>query len=253
MKMLLSSTLQVEQQGAVASLTLNRPARCNAINVELSTAIISACSDLCLNPGVSVVVVRGNGRHFCAGSDLNDLYQVDRQEAERVIRLEIDACCALAALPQLTVALMHGKCFGAGAVLPLYCDLRIGRAGVELAMPEVPLGWAPPYGLERLITNVPRSAGIEMLLSGRICGDKEALAKGWLHRLLETEESAQPLIEQLAEIPQRVVRDTLALTYARDIAVIRAADEKALATFLSHFDSEYAREKISAFIHRKRG
>jgi enoyl-CoA hydratase/carnithine racemase len=245
-----SEVLLVERQGTVFSITLNRPAKYNALNVALNRDLLRALQSV--SSDVTVVVLRGAGKHFCAGSDLHDLYRVDRREAERVIRLEMEACSLLAALPQLTVAVLHGKCFGGGAFLPLYCDLRLGRAGVEFALPEVSLGWVPPYGLERLLAGVPRSFALEMLLTGRTCGDREALEKGWIQRLLGPDEREMHLLEKLGEIPEETLRDTLGLVSAKNLKEIHAADERALQAFIDHFDTDHARARIASFVERKR-
>jgi enoyl-CoA hydratase/carnithine racemase len=245
-----SDVLLVERKGPLVFITLNRPEKYNALNVDLNVAFTRALHSIAAD--AAVVVLRGAGKHFCAGSDLYDLYKVDRREAERVIRLEMEASHALAALPQLTVALVHGKCFGGGAFLPLYCDLRIGRADVEFACPEVSLGWAPPFGLERLLANLPSSFALEMLLSGRVCGDKEALEKGWLHWLTTTEEDEFSYLEKLAQIPRRTLIDTLALVRPKNLQEMQTADERALAAFLDHFDTDHARNKIASFVEKKR-
>jgi len=244
-----SEILHVEQKGPILWLTMNRPNKYNALSIGLNEALLRACRTVTAD--VSVVVLRGEGKHFCVGSDLKDLYQVDRAEAERVVRLEIEACWALAALPQLTVAILHGKCLGGGAMLPLYCDMRIARPGVELALPEVSLGWVPPYGIERMHANMSRSFALDMLLTGRLCGDREAVERGWIHRLVTSEEET-PLIEKLGQIPRRTMDDTLALAYPKNLAEIKQADEKALVAFLDHFDTDHARNKIASFVEKKR-
>lgn len=244
------SELLLEQKGSIAWITLNRPNKCNALNTTLSMALTTACHSLAKD--VAVVVLRGNGRHFCTGSDLTDLNHADRCAAEHVIRLEIGACHALAALPQLTVAIVHGKCYGGGALLPLYCDLRIGLSGVEFALPEVALGWVPPFGIERLLANTHRTFALEMLLSGRVCGDKEALEMGWIHRLLAAEDAGSSYLDMLAGIPRQTLADTRALTIARDLQQMCEADDKAFAAFLNHFDTDQARSMIASFVERKR-
>src|ERR1017187_1048595 len=95
-----SEILLIEQKGPILWLTLNRPSKYNALSVELNEALLRACR--AVTDDVAVVVLRGEGKHFCVGSDLKDLYRVDRAEADRVLRIEMEACQALAALPQLT-------------------------------------------------------------------------------------------------------------------------------------------------------
>ncbi|MGH9342158.1 MAG: enoyl-CoA hydratase/isomerase family protein [Terriglobia bacterium] len=241
----------VEQKGPVTWVTLNRPHKHNALNTEMSAALARACK--ALTRDVEIVVLRGSGKNFCAGSDVMDLYAVDSRAAAAVIQLEMDAGYAFAALPQLTIAVLHGKCCGGGAMLPLYCDMRIGYAGVELALPETRLGWAPPYGIERLVADTSAAFALDMLLTGRVCGDKEALASGWLQRLVNGEAEVSGLIEQLLQTPGQTRKDTLALARARRLPAAQKADGLAFEAFLNHFDTEYARQSIAAFVKRKQG
>ncbi len=245
-----SDVLLTEKKGPVLWLTLNRPAKCNALDVELNQALLHAVKGI--ERETKIVVLRGAGKHFCAGSDLKDLYRVDRKEAERVMQIELEACLALAALPQLTIALLHGKCLGGGAILPLYCDLRVGRAGVEFSLPEVSLGWAPPYGIERLTAHVPPAFALDMLLTGRACRDEEALEQGWIQRLTQSEQEESELIDRLAQIPPHTLLDTLALARSKNVSAIRAADDGAMKAFLDHFDTDHARNKIASFFEKKR-
>ena len=241
--------LLVEQKGPILWLTLNRPNKYNALSIELNEALVRVCQTV--PSGVAVVVLRGEGKHFCVGSDLKDLYRVDRAEAERTIRIELEVCRSLAKLPQLTVAILHGKCFGGGAIMPFYCDWRIGRPGVEFALPEVSLGWAPPYGIERMHTNVPRPFALDMLLTGRTCGDREALERGWIHRLMAPDEELT-LLEKLAHIPRLTLDDTLALAAPKNLEKTEQADERAFVAFLNHFDTDHARNQIASFVEKKR-
>lgn len=245
-----SKILVVEQKGSIVSITLNRPEKCNALSAELSTALLHACESL--NNDAEVVILRGNGRHFCAGSDLTELHAASLREAERLIQLEIDACHALASLPQLTIAVTHGKCYGGGAILPLYCDLRIGCPGVEFALPEVPFGWIPPYGLERMMAALPRSFSLEMLLSGRVSRDAEALEKGWIHWLEDDCGTRSSRLDQLLQLNQEIVRDTVSFMVDRDLEQMRQADRTLLHLFLQHLDTEHARSKLGNYMNKKR-
>ena len=245
-----SDVLLIERRGAVTWLTLNRPDKCNALDTHLNQALIDACASI--DRDTTVVALRGAGKHFCAGSDLLDLYRVDRKEATRVVQLEIQACQALAALPQLTVAVLHGKCLGGGAVVPLYCDLRVGYPGVEFRMPEVPLGWLPPYGIERMASTFRRSFLLDVVLSGRACGDQEALMQGWLTHLVKSEAEVNQHIEALSQIQPGTLSDSLAFITPKENSAIAASDAAALEIFLNHFQTNHAQNKIAGFVEKKR-
>jgi enoyl-CoA hydratase/carnithine racemase len=231
---------------------MNRPSLCNALNEELNRRLLGAFEDLRTRTGVKVVVLRGNGRHFCAGSDLNDLHNANRETAARVIGLEVDACFALSALPQCTVAVVHGMCFGGGAALPLYCDIRLGYPGVEFAMPEILLGWLPPWGLNRMLMNLPRPFVLEMLLSGRSCSTQEALQRGWIQHVLSPNDDGSSFVASLAALPANVLQDSLRFVSPRHEDEILADDQKSLAVFLDHFASDHARASIDLFIKTRR-
>ena len=101
--------------------------------------------------------------------------------------------------------------------------------------------------------NLRRSFVLDLLLSGRSCGDEEALRQGWINHLLGPDpDAAVPYLDQLAQRQPAVLRDTIALTAPKDLARMRAADERALATFLNHFDTDQARGHIARFVERKR-
>lgn len=246
-----SEILTVEQKESVVSLTLNRPDKCNALNAKLCSALIEACESL--NNDVEVVILRGNGLHFCAGADLKELCGADRREVERAIQFQIDACHALASLPQPTIAIIQGKCYGGGAFLSLYCDLRIGCIGVEFALPEVRFGWIPPYGLERMMVALPRSFGLEMLLSGRTCGDAEALEKGWIHSLVENSDIQSSFLDRVLQLSREPFVDTVSLMQDKDPERMRQADLHSLQLFLRHFHTNYARSELNNYFDRRRG
>jgi enoyl-CoA hydratase/carnithine racemase len=238
--------------GSVAWLHLNRATKCNALCLSLNQAIIDSCKRLEHDPNTSVVVLAGEGRHFCAGVDLHDLYGADRAEAERVIRVAMEACWALAALPQLIIALLHGKCLGGGAMLPLYCDLRVGDGSVILALPEVQLGWPPPYGIASLQSRLGRERALHYLLSGESCTARDALLQGWLDVLVEDRAAAEAYVQKIGVIETMLLQSTLCLTPRPDLETVRAVDEQALIAFLDAFDTEEAKRAVAGFVERRK-
>ncbi len=90
-----------------------------------------------------------------------------------------------------------------------------------------------------------------MLLTGRVCGDREAAERGWIHRLATVEEE-YALLEAFAQIPHLTLRDTMQLACPNDMDVIRRADDLAMTAFINHFDTDHARNKIASFVEKKR-
>src|SRR3954470_4850811 len=152
----------VETRGAVAFITLNRPAAANALSRALVAALGPALARLRDDQEVRALVLTGAGaKAFCAGADLKERRAMTLDEA-RAFLLDLNATLdELAAYPQPTVAVLAGVAFGGGLELALACDLRLAAAGVEMGLPEVRLGIIPGAG------------GTQRL--GRLCG--LALAK----------------------------------------------------------------------------
>lgn len=165
--------------GGVATITLARPERLNAINMEMRDLLwgyLEACRDL---PDVDVIVFRGEGRAFSAGADISEFGTAPSVMESRRARHERDVWGALLGHRCLTVAVMHGYCYGAGLELPLCCDMRIAEAGATFALPEVSLGYIPSAGAtQTLPRRIPAGIAAQMILSGEPVGIEEALRWG---------------------------------------------------------------------------
>lgn len=144
--------VQVLRRGNVATVTLNRPEKLNALNVELVTALCEQLVDVSRDHSLRVVIIRGAGRAFCAGLDLDMMAQVGMPPEfypaqERAFRL-------IETMDKLVVAAIHGYCLGGGVQLAIACDFRIATEDAVLALPAINEGLFPgmaPYRLPRLI------------------------------------------------------------------------------------------------------
>lgn len=156
-------TIRLDIQGPIAWLRLNRPQRANAIDLALWTELSLAIESIAQQAAVRVVVLAGEGQHFCAGADLSllaSLAGIGRApgcaaEARDRLRVEIlrlqRAFSALEALPVPVIAAVHGACIGAGVDLIAACDLRYATADARFCIKEVDLGIAADLGtLQRL-------------------------------------------------------------------------------------------------------
>ena len=127
----------------VASVTLNRPEVGNAYNGAMIEGLLSAMDELAAKPGVRVVVLQGNGKHFQAGADLKWIREVrdaSAEENERVSRATAEAVDRLNRLPVPTVALVQGGCFGGGTGMIAACDVVIAADNAIFSIAEVRWG-----------------------------------------------------------------------------------------------------------------
>ncbi|MCC7365763.1 MAG: enoyl-CoA hydratase/isomerase family protein [Dehalococcoidia bacterium] len=159
----------------LATITLNRPERLNAINMEMRDLLwtyLEACRD---TPDVRLILFRGEGTAFSAGADISEFGTAPSIMESRDARRERDVWGELLGHRCITVAAMHGYCYGAGLELPLCCDIRIAEEGTRFALPEVTLGYVPSAGgTQTLPRIVPPGVAAHMILSGEPVGIAEA-------------------------------------------------------------------------------
>ncbi len=172
----------------VATITLNRPERLNAINMAMRDLLweyLGACRD---NPDIRVIVFRGEGRAFSAGADISEFGTAPSIMASREARWQRDVWGLLQQHRCATVAVMHGVCYGAGLELPLMCDRRIAAEGTTFALPEVTLGYIPSAcGTQTLPRTVPPGVAAQVMLTGEPIDTAAALRWGLVQRVVPRE------------------------------------------------------------------
>lgn len=209
----------------VATLSLNRPDRGNALGPELVEAL-SEAFDRAVAHGARLVVLRGEGRHFCTGFDLTDLETLsDGDLLLRVVRIE-QLLQRIHAAPVATLAIATGRTFGAGADLFAACDRRIAAAGASFAFPGPAFGLV--LGTARLAAMVGRDRARAILLAGREV-TAEAAAMAGLATAVLGEEAIAPEIARAAAEAARLDPETVAALHRR---TGRAEDDADLAALV---------------------
>lgn len=205
-----SPPLQVEQCDGLLQLTLNRPDSANALNPELTEALIDALDRA---DDVRLCVLRGAGRHFCAGFDLSGLESMsDGDLLWRFLRIET-LLQAVHHAPFPVVAFGHGQLVGAGADLFAACWRRVAAADARFRMP----GWnfELALGTRRLTHRVGQDAARDLLIDTRVLSAEESLACGLATDLAPQEEwpalSAE-LKQRASTLSPRAMQQMLGLT-----------------------------------------
>lgn len=155
--------INVVVEGSMASLTLNRPDKRNAMTLDMWRDLRDACAELERDDRVKGVLVTGNGPSFCAGADVSAL-----QEDEKTVKSAVaEAESALRRLSVPTVAAICGHCWGGGVQLAIACDLRIANETATFAVPPARLGVIYPAGsLRAMVALIGPSAAKRLLFSG---------------------------------------------------------------------------------------
>lgn len=205
-------TIQLEVDGAVGRLTLNRPEKLNALDRATLEDLGTAAAWFDGRPDVKVVVVAGAGRAFTAGFDLTDTSWVELGPPERSGVVGRAMAEAVAGMQALTIASIHGHCVGGGVVLASACDLRVAATSARFRIPEVDLGipllWT---GVPRLVRELGPALTKELVLTGRAFDADEARAIRFVNRVVPDEDLAaatEALATELASKPALVLRTT---------------------------------------------
>ena len=150
----MSQPLRVERDGAVALLRLDRPAARNALDSTLVDRLAVSLSTLDADRRIRAVVLTGAPPGFCAGSDLRELAGLPVTGMVRHEEVTGAVARAIGALRLPVVAAVEGFAIGGGFLLATACDLVVSAADARWHLPEVGLGWVPPWGLHSLVVRV---------------------------------------------------------------------------------------------------
>ncbi len=187
-------TIELDIDGrGVATIRLNRPDKGNALNAQMLRELHDAFGELAQDETVRMLILRGAGKHFCAGADLGG-----REDAPPRVSLA-DALRRLDAFPKPVIAVIQRGCVGAGLAIASCCDVVLALEDAFFAVPEVRLGIAPSYELSQYFLRVLGPRGFRRYgLSGERIGAEVALRLGLAHEVFG-ETDMQLCLERLVE------------------------------------------------------
>ena len=243
--------LLVEPTSWGVRLVLNRPAKLNAISVDLREALVEAVAAATDDDRVRVIAIAGAGRAFCAGYDLSEAAPPTAWGWRDVLARDVDATLAIWSCPKPVIAQVHGYALAGGLELAMACDLIVASDDAQLGEPEIRFGSAPVTLLMPFVLGQKKTR--ELLMTGDLVDAAEAGRIGLVNRVVPRDELAgavDALADRLARVPPDVMAPTkLMLNRAMDAAGFAAAVELGLdlQSFINM--SETARE-FDAIVRR---
>ena len=248
-------TLTIDPRG-VATLSLNRPDKHNALSAQMIADLTHAAHELGADPQVRVVILTGAGASFCAGGDLG--WMQDQMRADPVTRAVearklADMLGALNALPKPLIGRVQGQAFGGGVGLMAICDVAIGVQGARFGLTETKLGLIPatigPYVLARMGEGRAR----RVFMSSRLFDATEAVTLDLLARAVAPADLDAAIEAEvtpyLACAPEAVAR-AKALTRHLGGAITSAQVDHSIAELVACWDGDEAKQGIAAFFAR---
>jgi enoyl-CoA hydratase/carnithine racemase len=252
--------LLYEVKDAVATLTLNRPERLNALGDTLREDFHDAVLRASADPEVRVIIVTGAGKGFCSGGDVKAMNEAKEARAERpvldkVAPLRDRVLLAMRDAPQPIIAAVNGAAAGAGMNLALGCDIRLASTAARFGETFVKRGLHPDWGGTYFL---PRLAGMakaaELIFTGEMIDAAEALRLGLVSAVYPPEEllpAAHDLARRIAAGPPIAIRLAKRALYHGEGTDLRGGLE--FETFAQNicFETEDAREGIRAFVEKR--
>jgi enoyl-CoA hydratase len=234
--------------GPVATITINRPEKLNALDAATVRALHEALDRVAIDPGVRAVVVTGAGdKAFVAGADIAAMRGMTRAEAQAFAEAGQGCFGLVERMPKPTIAAVNGFALGGGCELALACDVVLAADNARFGQPEVNLGVLPGFGgTQRLERRVGWGKANELLFTGDAVKADEALRIGLCEAVLplaEVRGAARAMAEKIAS------KGPLA------IAAIKRVRRKGLAAeaeaFAACFDTADQREGMTAFLEKR--
>lgn len=249
-----ASILVQRDARGIATLTFNRPARSNAMNQAMIDDCAQALRDLEADASVRVVVLRANGRHFCAGADVGG--DAPAAHASTPPLTLTGLCDRIDRLSRPVIGLVHGGCVGGGVAIAACCDIVLATEEAFFAITEVRLGMAPAPLMPYFVRALGNRAARRYVLSAERMPASEALRLGFVHRVA----GAADLESALAEIADALLLGAPGALAASKALIASVDGQRIEQGLLDHLEAELevarhgdeAREGVASFREKRR-
>ncbi|MCX2895159.1 enoyl-CoA hydratase-related protein [Stenotrophomonas lactitubi] len=246
----------VSDDGAIRTITVQRPDKLNALNAATLQALAGAFSDAAADPAVRVVVLTGAGpKAFVAGADIAEMNTLSAVQGRDFSLLGQSLMRRIERMPKPVIARVNGFALGGGLELAMACHLRIAADSAKVGQPEINLGLIPGFGgSQRLLRLCGRAATLELCLLGTPIDAARALALGIVNEVVpaaELDARVQSLARQLAQSAPLALRGLLDAVHVGGECSLETGLEYESAQFGLLFATEDMREGTSAFLQRR--
>ncbi len=247
-------TLQVDVDGAVGVITLNRPDALNALNSKLCLELIDQLDKFGKDPAIGCVILTGAGRAFAAGADIKEMAPqsyMDVYKGDMFGAFEQ----AVSSFRKPIIAAVNGFALGGGCELAMMCDFILASEAAKFGQPEINLGVMPGIGgTQRLTRFVGKSKAMEMCLTGRMMDAAEAERAGLVSRVVPADklmEEAKKAAAKIASQSQPIAMMTKETVNAAYETTLRQGVMLERRLFHSMFATNDQKEGMAAFVDKR--
>ncbi len=247
------ATILVERRERVGLITLNRPKTLNALNRQLALETLAALRRLDADDRIGAIVITGSPRAFAAGADIAEM--AEKSFTDFYMDDFLGPWDEVRGIHKPIIAAVGGFALGGGCELALLCDFIIAAEDAQFGQPEIKLGILPGIGgSQRLARSVGKSMAMDMVLTGRTIGAREALACGMIARVVASADLLQTALEAAHTIAAynapavRMAKEAVNLAYEGGLAD-GLRHERLL--FQAAFATEGQKEGMTAFVAKR--
>lgn len=178
--------IQLEPQGEIALLRINRPEALNAMNIDVVSELSRTVDIVGADESIKVVIITGAGeKSFCAGADISYMVNIDPITAEKYASSAQSVLNKIERLDKPVIGAVNGYALGGGCELAMVCDIRIASSNAKLGQPEVTIGIPPGWGgTQRLMRLVGPAKAKELVFTGKMVSAEEALQLGLVNNVI---------------------------------------------------------------------
>ncbi|MFQ3174651.1 MAG: enoyl-CoA hydratase [Flavobacterium sp.] len=247
----------IEKENSIATITINRPTKLNALNTETIQELHKAFQELERNPETRVVILSGSGeKAFVAGADIAEFAHFSVEEGVQLAAQGQDILFNFVEnLKTPVIAAVNGFALGGGLELAMACHFRIASENAKMGLPEVSLGVIPGYGgTQRLPQLIGKGRAMEMIMTAGMIGSEDAYRMGLVNHVVPQAE----LMDFCKGIAQKIMRNS-PLAISRAIKSINAnytdgenGFETEIKSFGKCFGTEDFKEGTTAFLEKRK-
>ncbi|AKF07022.1 enoyl-CoA hydratase/isomerase family protein [Sandaracinus amylolyticus] len=250
------SYVRLEIDGALATLTIDRQDKLNALNAQVIAELHDAAREVRTTRDVRCLIVTGAGeKAFVAGADISEMKEMRLDQARAFAQAGHAAFDALEALPFPVIAAVNGFALGGGTELALACDFIYASEKAKFGQPEVKLGVIPGFGgTQRLLRRVGNAHARELIYTGAIIGADEALRIGLANRVLphgELLSAARATAATIAQMGPLAVAEAKKVMREGEGRLLRDANALEIDGFAGCFETDDQKEGMQAFLEKR--
>ena len=248
-------TLLVSIEENIATITINRPDKLNALNKLVMEEIDQVITSLEANAEARAVIITGSGpKAFVAGADISEFQGLSLEQGKELARKGQDVFFKIENCSKPVVAAVNGFALGGGCELAMACHFRVASEQAKFGQPEVNLGLIPGYGgTQRLVHLIGKGRAMELLLTGNMIDASTAYQFGLVNHVVPQEELMKKTLSILRTILTKAPLAVAKCIAAANVAIGgKSGYEKELSGFGECFETEDMKEGTTAFLEKRK-